>query len=157
MSYNSSTKKARIRQNIKMHIYKYSIVFLNTYPGLFRRIDFRKERWEFQVLVEIVDYFTTSSDYFRMSHCFWRESGGIFCTFISESRMLPTLNRLNPTTHKGKDHMITSNSFALQCCNGIKKAFYLAATRSSTRPARSDLGAPGVLSRSGDSMFLTWN
>jgi len=71
MSYNFSAKKTRVHQKIKEHIYKYSTVFLNTYPGLFRRIDFRKERWEFQVLVEIVDYFTTSSDYFRMSHCFW--------------------------------------------------------------------------------------
>ena len=36
MSYNSSAKKARIRQKIKMHIYKYSIVFLNTYPRSFQ-------------------------------------------------------------------------------------------------------------------------
>ena len=43
MSYNSSTKKARICQKIKMHIYKYTIVFLNTYLGLFRRIDCREE------------------------------------------------------------------------------------------------------------------
>ena len=107
MSYNSSAKKARIRQKIKMHDYKYLIVFLNTYSSIFRRIDCRKNCWQFQRLVEIIEYFTTSPDYFRMSHCFWRESGGIFCAFISEGRMFPMLERLNPMTHKGKDYMIT--------------------------------------------------
>ena len=140
MSYNSSTKKARIHQKIKMHIYKYLIVFFNTYPGLFRRIDCREERWQYQGLVEIIKYFATSSDYSRMSHCFWRESGGIFGTFISEGRMLPMLKRLNPTTHKGKDYMIASNSFVFEFCNGAKNTFDLIATRSNTRPACLDLG-----------------
>ena len=45
MSYNSSAKKARIRQKIKMQIYKYSIVFLNTYLGIFGRIDCKKKCW----------------------------------------------------------------------------------------------------------------
>ena len=157
MSYNSSTKKARICQKIKMHIYKYSIVFLNTYPGLFRRIVCREEWWQYQRLVEIIKYFTTSSDCFRMSHCFWRESGGIFCASISEGRMFPTLKRLNPTTHKGKDYMITSNSFVFEFGNGAKNTFNLFDTRSYTRPACLDLGAPATLSGSGDSKFSTWN
>ena len=66
----------------------------NSYPGLFGRIGCREE------------YFTTSYDHFRISHCFWREPSGIFCTFISEGRMFPTLKRLDPTTHKGEDHLI---------------------------------------------------
>ena len=75
-----------------------------------------------------------------MSHCFWRESGGIFCTFISEGRMLPTLKRLIPTTHKGKDYMIASNSFVFEFCNSAKNTFDLLATRSCTRSACLDLG-----------------
>ena len=117
-----------------MLIYKYSTMFLNTYPGLFGRIDCREECWQYQRLVEITEYFTTSPDCFRMSHCFWRESSGIFCTFISEGRMLPMLKRLNPTTHKGKDHMITSDSFVFEIRNGSL------ATRSCTRPVCLNLG-----------------
>ena len=49
MSYNSSAIKARIRQKIKMHDYKYLIVFLNTYSSIFRRIDCRKNCWHPQV------------------------------------------------------------------------------------------------------------
>ena len=60
ISYNSSAKKARIHQKVKMHIYMYSIVFLNTYPGLFRRIDCTEEWRQYQRLVEIIEYFTTS-------------------------------------------------------------------------------------------------
>jgi len=123
-----------------MLIYKYSTMFLNTYPGLFGRIDCREECWQYQRLVEITEYFTTSPDCFRMSHCFWRESSGIFCTFISEGRMLPTLKWLNPTTRKGKDHMVTSNSFVFEICNGSKDTFDLIATRSCTRPVCLDLG-----------------
>ena len=56
--------------------------------------------------------------------------------------MFPTLKRLNPTAHKGKDYMIASNSFAFEFCNGAKEktTFNLLATRSSTRPAFLDLG-----------------
>ena len=151
MSYNSSTKKARIHQKIKMHIYKYLIVFFNTYPGLFRRIDCRKEWWQFQILIEIIKYFTTYFDYLRMSHCFWRESGRIFCTFISEGRMFPMLKRLDPTTHKGEDHMISSNSFVFEIGNGAKNALDLFATGSCTWPVCLDLGALVTLSGSGDS------
>ena len=100
-------------------------------------------------------YFATSSDYFRMCHCFWRESGGIFGTFISEGRMLPTLERLNPTTHKGKDDMVTSDSFVFEIRNGSKDTFDLLATRSCTRPVCLNLGALATLSGSGDSKFPT--
>ena len=155
MSYNSSIKKARIHQKVKMHIYKYSIVFLNTYPGLFRRIDCTEEWRQYQRLVEIIEYFTTSPDYFRMSHCFWRESSGIFCTFISEGRMLPTLKRLNQTANKGKYHMVTSDSFVFKICNGSKDTFDLLATRPYTRPVCLDLGAPGTLSGRRDLKFPT--
>ena len=122
-----------------MLINKYSTVLLH-YPGLFGWIDCRKECWQYQGPVEIVKYFATSSDYFRMSHCFWRESGGIFGTFISEGRMLSTLKRLNSTTHKEKDYMIASNSFVFEFCNSAKNTFDLLATRSCTRLACLDLG-----------------
>ena len=122
-----------------MLINKYSTVLLH-YPGLFGWIDCRKECWQYQGPVEIVKYFATSSDYFRMSNYFRRESGGIFCTFINEGRMLSTLKRLNPTTHKGKYHMITNNSFVFELCNGSKDTFDLLATRSCTRPDCLDLG-----------------
>ena len=117
MSYNFSTKEARIRQQVKMHAYKYSIVFHNTYPGFFGRIGCLEECWQFQRLVKVIEYFTTSSDCFRVSHCIWRQSGGILRTFISEDRMLPMLERLDPTAHKGEYHVISSNSFAFQLCN----------------------------------------
>ena len=140
MSYNSSIKKARIHQKIKNAYLQVLDCIFYTYPGLFRRIDCREERWQYQGLVEIIKYFATSSYYFRMSHCFWRKSGGIFGTFISEGRMLPMLKRLNPTTHKGKDYMIASNSFVFEFCNGSKYTFDLIATRSCTRPVCLDLG-----------------
>ena len=88
---------------------------------------------------EVVKYFATPSDYLSTRHRLWSKPGGILYTFISEGRMLSMLQGLDLTTHKRKDHMIASNSFILGCCNGIKKAFYLAATRSSTRPACLDL------------------
>jgi len=156
MYYNSSSKN-KIHQNTRELISMHSTMLLNTYPGLLGWIDCREECWQHQWLVKIIKYFVTSSDYFRMSHSFWRESGGVFCTFISEGRMLPTLKRLNPTTHKGKDYMITSNSFVFEFCNGAKNTFDLTATRSSTRPVCLDLGAPAILSGSRDSKFPTWN
>ena len=104
----------------------------NSYPGLFGRIGCREECWQFQGLVKVIEYFTTSYDHFRMSHCFWQKSGGILCTFISEGRMFPMLKRLNPTTHKGKNHMITSNSLVFEISNGAKNALELFATWSCT-------------------------
>ena len=104
----------------------------NSYPGLFGWIDCRKECWQHQSVVEVVKYFAASFDYLSTRHCLWSKPGGIFYTFIYEGRVLPTLQGLDPMTHKGKDHMVASNSFVLGRCNGIKKAFYLAATRSST-------------------------
>jgi len=60
-------------------------------------------------------------------------------------------------TYKGKDYMITSNSFIFHMSNGSQDAVNLLATRFITRPAFLDLGggAPGILSGSGDSKFLT--
>ena len=106
----------------------------NSYLGLFGRIGCREECWQFQGLVEVIEYFTTSSDHFRMSHCFWREPSGIFCTFISEGRMFPMLKRLDLTSHKGEDHMISSNSFVFEIGNGAKNALDLFATGSRTWP-----------------------
>ena len=90
-----------------------------------------------------------------MSHCFWQKSGRILCTFISEGRVFSMLERLDPMTHKGEDHMITSDPFVLEIANGTKEALDLFTTRSYTRPARLDLGAPATLSGSGDSKFPT--
>ena len=87
-----------------------------------------------------VSFITTSSDYLRVSHCFGGHSGGVLCTFISESRMFSMLKRLDPTAHKGEDHMITGNSFVFPTGNGFKNALDLLATRSSTRPVFLDLG-----------------
>jgi hypothetical protein len=112
----------------------------NSYSGLFGWIDCRKECWQPQSVVEVVKYLAASFDYLSTRHCLWSKPGGIFYTFIYEGRVLPTLQGLDPTTHKGKDHMVTSDSFVLQHCKGIKKAFYLAATRSNTRPAWTDWG-----------------
>ena len=100
----------------------------NSYPGLFGRIGCREE------------YFTTSYDHFRISHCFWREPSGIFCTFISEGRMFPTLKTLDLTTHKGEDHMLSCNSFVFEIGNGAKNALDLFATGSCTWPVCLDLG-----------------
>ena len=55
------------------------------------------------------------------------------------------LERLDPTSHKGEDHMITSDPFVLEIANGTKEALDLFATRSCTRPARLDLGGPHQL------------
>ena len=104
----------------------------NSYLGLFGRIGCREECWQFQGLVKVIEYFTTSLDCFRMSHCFWQKSGRILCTFISEGRVFPVLERLDPTTHKGEDHMITSDPFVLEISNGTKDALDLFATRSCT-------------------------
>ena len=79
-------------------------------------------------------------NYFRMSHHLRRESGGIFCTFIPEGRMFTMLERLNSTTNKGKDQMVTSDSFVLEIRNGSKDTFDLLATRSCTRLVCLDLG-----------------
>ena len=96
------------------------------------RIGCREECWQFQRLVEVIEYLTTSLDYFKMSHCFWRKSGRILCTFISEGRVFSVLERLDPTTHKGEDHMITSDPFVLEIANGTKDALDLFATSSCT-------------------------
>ena len=84
MSYNFSAKEARIRQKIKNFNSKYSAVFPNTYPCIFGRILCPEECWKLQRLVEVIEYFAASLDYFRLSHWFWRHSGGILCTFVSE-------------------------------------------------------------------------
>ena len=129
-----------------MFIYKYSTTFFNTYPGLFGWVDCREECWKYQRLIEIIKYFAASLNYFRTSHCFCRQSGGILCAFISEGRMFPTLKRLNSTTNKGKDYMITSNSFVFEFGNDAKNTFdQLAWT----------WGAPTTLSGSGDSKSPT--
>ena len=140
-----------------MLIYKYSTMFLNTYPGLFGRIDCREECWQYQRLVKIIEYFTTSSDCLGVSHCFWRQSGGILCTFISEGMMFTMLERLDPTAYKGEDQMITGNSFVFPIRNGSEDALDLLATRSYNRPVFLDLGALGIFSGRGDSKFPTWN
>ena len=112
----------------------------NSYSCLFRWIDCRKECWQPQSVVEVVKYLAASFDYLSTRYCLWSKPGGIFYTFIYEGRVLPTLQGLDPTTHKGKDHMVACNSFVLGRCNGIKKTLNLAATRSSTRPACLNLG-----------------
>ena len=62
------------------------------------------------------------------------------CAFISKGRILTTLERLDQTAYKGKDHMITGDSFIFQMSNGFEDAMNLHATRSVTRPALLDLG-----------------
>ena len=140
-----------------MFIYKYLTVFFNTYPGLFGWIDYQEECWKYQRLVEIIKYLAASLDYFRTSHCFWRESGGILCAFIPEGRMFPTLKRLNSTTNKGRDYMISSNSFVFEFGNGAKNTFDLFATGHVLDQLAWTWGAPATLSGSGDSKFPTWN
>src|SRR6185295_15480384 len=54
--------------------------------------------------------------------------------------MLSELERLDSTTNKGVDHMISSDSFALDSGNNMHYDFNLPATRSFTRPAFLDLG-----------------
>ena len=117
-SYNSSAER-RFHQISKILTYKYSRMLIDTYPGILGWIDCREECWQHQRLVEIIKYFATSSDYLRMRHGFRRESGGVFCTFISEGRMFSTLKGLNSTNHKGKYYMIPSSSFALHPSNSI--------------------------------------
>ena len=53
---------------------------------------------------------------------------------------LKRLERLDPMAYKGKDYVITSNSFIFQMSNGSQDAVNLLATRSITRPAFLDLG-----------------
>ena len=65
------------------------------------------------------------------------------------------LERLDPMAYKGEDHMITGDSFIFPFGNSFEDALNLLATRSITRPGFLDLGAPGILSGSGDSKFLT--
>ena len=129
--------------------------FPNTYPCILRRVFRPEECWKFQRLVEVVEYFAASPNYFRLSHWFWRHSGGILCAFISEGRMLSKLERLDPTAFKGKDHIITGDSFIFQMSNGFEDAINLLATRSITRPVFWTWGARGILSGSGDSKFPT--
>ena len=54
--------------------------------------------------------------------------------------MFPKLKRLDPTAYKGKDYVITSNSFIFHMSNGSQDAVNLLAIRSITRPAFLDLG-----------------
>ena len=139
MSYSFSAKEARICQKIKNFIYKYSAVSLRTNSSLLGRIGCPEKRWQLQRLVKVIEYFTTSSDCFEMSHCFGRQSGGILCTFISEGRMFPMLERLDPTAHKGEDHVISGNSLVFHLCNDSNEALDLLVTRSHTRPVFLDL------------------
>ena len=131
MSYNSSAKKT-IHHNSKRLTYKYSKMLIDTYPGILGWIDYREECWKHQRVVELVEYYAAPFDYLRTRYCFWSKPGGIFYALISEGRMLPTPQGLNPMTHKGKRYMVANNSFFLQCCNSVKEACYLATTRSST-------------------------
>ena len=140
MSYNFSAKEARIRQKIKNFNSKYSAVFPNTYPCIFGRILGPEEYWKLQRLVKIIEYFTTSSDYIRMCHWFWRHSGSIFYPFISEGWMLSMLKRLNPTAYKGVNYVISGNSLIFHLCNDSTDALDLLATRSFTCPVFLDLG-----------------
>ena len=130
--------------------------FQNTYPCILGRILCLEERWKLQRLVEVVEYIVAPLDYFRLSHWFWRHPSGVLHAFISKCRMLSELERLDSTTNKGVDYMISSDSFALDSGNNTQNDFNLPATRSFTRPTFMDLGAPATLSGSGDSMFPTW-
>ena len=114
--------------------------FQNTYPCILGRILCPEERWKRQRLVEVVEYFAASLDYFRLSHWFWRHPSGGLHAFISKCRMLSKLERLDSTTNKGVDHMISSDSFALDSGNNTQNDFNLPATRSFTRPTFLDLG-----------------
>ena len=114
--------------------------FQNTYPSILGRILCPEECWKRQRLVEVVEYFAASLDYFRLSHWFWRHPSGVLRAFISKCRMLSELERLDSTTNKGVDHMISSDSFALDSGNNTQNDFNLPATRSFTRPAFLDLG-----------------
>jgi hypothetical protein len=114
--------------------------FQNTYPGILGRILCPDERWKLQRLVEVVEYFAAPLDYFRLSHWFWRHSSGVLCASISKGRMVSELERLDSSTNKREDHMISSDSFVLDSGNNTKNAFNLLATRSFTRPVFLDLG-----------------
>ena len=114
--------------------------FQTTYPCILGRIVCPEERWKLQRLVKDVEYVAAPLDYLRLSYWFWRHSGWVLCAFISEGRMLPMLERLNPTTYKRKDYMITSDSFIFQMSNGFQDAVNLLTTRCFTRPALLDLG-----------------
>ena len=70
MSYNFSTKEARVHQKIKTLITSTRRCFSNTYPCIFRRILGPEECWELQRFVKVIEYFTTSSDYIKMCHWF---------------------------------------------------------------------------------------
>ena len=111
-----------------------------TYPGILGRIACPEERWKSQRLVKVVEYFAASFYHFKTSHWLRRESGWIFCAFISEGGMFPMLQGLYSTTHKREYYVISSNSFHLQLCKSIEEACYLTATRVSTRPTCLDLG-----------------
>src|SRR6185312_12622320 len=112
----------------------------NTYPYILERILCPEERWKCQRLVEVVEYFAASLDYFRLSHWFWRHHSGVLCAFISKCRMLSKPERLDSMTNKRVDHMISSDSFALDSGNNTQNDFNLPATNSFTRLAFLDLG-----------------
>jgi hypothetical protein len=114
--------------------------FQNTYPCILGRILCPEEHWKLQRLVEVVEYFAAPLDYFRLSHWFWRHPSGVLYAFISKGRMLSELERLDSSTNKREDHMISSDSFVLDNDNNTKNAFNLLATRSFTRPVFLDLG-----------------
>ena len=116
--------------------------FQTTYPCILGRIVCLEERWKLQRLVKVVEYFAAPLDYLQLNHWFWRHSGRVLCAFISKGRMLPILERLDPTAYKRKDYMITSDSFIFQMSNGFQDAVNLLVTRSFTRPALSDLEGP---------------
>ena len=50
------------------------------------------------------------------------------------------LKRLDPTAHKGENHVISGNSLVFHLCNDSKEALDLLATRSYTCPVFLDLG-----------------
>ena len=50
------------------------------------------------------------------------------------------LKRLDPTAHKGENHVISGNSLIFHLYNDSKEALDLLATRSYTRPVFLDLG-----------------
>ena len=67
------------------------------------------------------------------------------------------LERLQPSTNKEEDHMISSDSFVFDSGNNSKNDFNLLATRSFTRPAFLDLGAMrGAMDDKGSKKLWIW-
>ena len=102
-TYNFSTKEAKkFFRRSKMLTTSTRHDFQTTYPCILGRIVCPEERWKLQRLVKVVEYLAAPLDYLRLSHWSWRHSGRVLCAFISESRMLPMLERLDPTAYKKK-------------------------------------------------------